>query len=222
MPGTTVIEDIELIIEDLGGGGGKRPPAGEDNGDGDSGKPRGRGPTSKRYTIAIGLALISILVFFLTMVVVFLVLERTNTAWVPVHLPSILWGNTFALLASSLTLELARRSLADANLPKFQMFWRVTTALGILFLVGQVIAWRQLALSRVFVSSSQASSFFYIFTGAHGVHLLGGICALLYVSFRKFELAKISRRTASQVTSYYWHFMDGLWVLLFALLYLGR
>src|SRR5215469_12886175 len=122
MPSTTVIEEIELIIADLGGGGGQRPPSGDENGHGDSGKPRGRGAASKRYTIAIGLAMTSILMFFLTMVVVFLVLERTNTAWVPVHLPSILWGNTLVLLASSLTLELACNSLADANLAKFQMF----------------------------------------------------------------------------------------------------
>jgi cytochrome c oxidase subunit III len=223
MPGNTVIEDIELIIDDLRGGGGKLPPP-ADNGDsrgGDGDKFRRSGPSSRRYSIAIGLAMVSILVFFLAMVVAFVVLEHFNTAWIPAQLPRILWANTVILLASSVTLELARRGLAASNLQRFQIFWRITTALGILFLTGQVIAWWQLVHSGVLISA-QASSFFYIFTGAHGVHLTGGIAALLYVSFRKFERARISRAAASQVASYYWHFMDGLWVVLFALLYLGR
>jgi cytochrome c oxidase subunit 3 len=222
MPGNTVIEEIELIIDDLRGGGGKLPPP-ADNGDGggDGDKFRRSGPSSRRYSIAIGLAMVSILVFFLAMVVAFVVLERFNTAWIPAHLPRILWANTIVLLASSVTLERARRSLASANLRRFQTFWRITTGLGVLFLTGQVIAWWELVHSGAFIST-QASSFFYIFTGAHGVHLAGGIAALLYVSLRKFERARISRAAASQVASYYWHFMDGLWVVLFALLYLGR
>lgn len=226
MPGTTVIEDIELIIEDLRrGAGGKLPPAGDD-GDGDGGGGEGgrsrRGPSARRYSIAIALAMVSILVFFLALVVAFLVLEHFNTAWIPVRLPRILWANTFVLIASSLTLELARRALAESNLARFQVLWRATTLLGILFVIGQVMAWRELATSRVLLNSSQASAFFYIFTAAHGVHLLGGVCALLYVSIRHFERARISLRTASQVVSYYWHFMDGLWVLLFALLSVAR
>jgi cytochrome c oxidase subunit III len=227
MPGNSVLEDIELIIEDLRGGGGKLPPRedGQDGGRGggsDGGVFRGAGgAASRRYPIAIGLAMVSILVFFLAMVVAFLFLEHFNPAWTPAHLPRILWANTFILLASSITLELARRSLASADLHKFQMLWRVTTALGILFLTGQVIAWWELVHSGLFINAL-ASSFFYLFTGAHGVHLAVGVAALLYVSFRKFDRAKISRAAASQVASYYWHFMDGLWVLLFALLYAGR
>ena len=100
--------------------------------------------------------------------------------------------------------------------------WAVATILGVLFLTGQLVAWRQFVLAGFYVSSNQASSFFYIFTGLHGLHLFGGICALLYVSFRKFEKAKVSRAVAAEVASYYWHFMDGLWIFLLALLYLGK
>jgi len=74
----------------------------------------------------------------------------------------------------------------------------------------------------VYMASNPASSFFYIFTGAHGVHLLGGVGALLYVNFRRPETRGISLPTAAEITSYYWHFMDGLWVFLLALLYLGK
>jgi cytochrome c oxidase subunit 3 len=117
---------------------------------------------------------------------------------------------------------LARRRLALAHIRQFHRLWSVATALGILFLLGQLAAWRQFVLAGFYVATNQASSFFYIFTGLHGLHLLGGICALLYVSFRKFEKAKVSRSLAAEVASHYWHFMDGLWLFLLALLYLGK
>jgi cytochrome c oxidase subunit 3 len=98
----------------------------------------------------------------------------------------------------------------------------VTTFLGFLFVAGQLVAWRQLVAQGLYISSNQASSFFYIFTGAHAVHLLGGVAALLFVSLRNFEKSQISISAAAEITSYYWHFMDGLWIFLLALLYLGK
>jgi cytochrome c oxidase subunit III len=220
MPGTSVLDEIELIIEDIGGGGGKQPPSGGDGGDGDKNRQPGR-PAHHRFSTAILLAIASIVMFFATLTAAFIVLKVVSTTWRPLHLPGILWVNTVVLLTSSVTLELARRRLATSDVSGFGVLWRVTTLLGVLFLVGQVIAWRQLVLAGVFIASNQASSFFYIFTGAHGLHLMGGILALLYVAFRQFESAKVSRKVAAQVASYYWHFMDGLWLLLLALLYVG-
>ena len=220
MPGTNVLDEIELIIEDIGGGGGKRPPSGGEGGDGDKNR-EPRRPSARRFSTAILLAIASILMFFATLTVAFIVLKIVSTVWKPMHLPGILWVNTIVLLTSSVTLEFARRRLARQDVSGFGVLWKLTTLLGVLFLVGQVIAWRQLVRAGVFIASNQASSFFYIFTGAHGLHLLGGILALLYVGFRRFEEAKVSRPGAAQVASYYWHFMDGLWVLLLVLLYIG-
>jgi cytochrome c oxidase subunit 3 len=220
VPSTRVVDDIELIIEDIGGGGGNHPPAGGDGGDGD--KRRRPGPSSpRRYYTGIALAIVSILMFFMALASAYIIRKAGND-WVPVHLPAVLWVNTVALLASSGTMEFARRRLAAANLNGFRTLWQLTTGLGLLFLVGQLIAWRQLVAQGVYVSTNPASSFFYIFTAAHGLHLLGGVGALLYVSIRKFEQTKLSQVTAAEVTSYYWHFMDGLWVFLLALLYLGK
>jgi cytochrome c oxidase subunit III len=222
MPGTTIVEDIELIIEDLGGGGGKLPPAGGDDG-GDSGKPRGpQLPSSRRYATAIVIAIVSIVMFFMAMASAYIYLRAHSTRWVPLDLPWIIWVNTALLLLSSGAMELARRRLALADVAQFRKLWAVATTLGVLFLIGQLVAWRQFVLAGFYVSTNQASSFFYIFTGLHGLHLIGGICALLYVSFRKFEKAKVSRVVAAEVASYYWHFMDGLWIFLLALLYLGK
>jgi cytochrome c oxidase subunit 3 len=225
MPGTTASPDEELIIEDIGGGGGgpKPPPGGGDDGDGDdNNRRRGWSATPRRYSTAIALGIVSILMFFMALASAFIILRRGSNVWVTLHLPPVLWANTAILLASSFTLEVARRRLSLADLRGFRKFWLFTTVLGFLFVGGQLIAWRQLVAQGIYIASNQASSFFYIFTGAHAVHLLGGVCALLYVLARKFEQAEVSRSTAAEVASYYWHFMDGLWVFLLALLYLGK
>jgi cytochrome c oxidase subunit III len=227
MPGTTAFPDEEIIIEDIGGGGGgpPPPPGGGDDGDG-SGDDRNRRrkwtPSPKRYSTAITIGIVSILMFFMALASAFIVLRRGSDLWVTIHLPRILWANTCVLLASSFTLESARQRLFLADASGFRKFWLATTGLGFLFVVGQLIAWRQLVAQGVYIASNQASSFFYIFTGAHAVHLLGGVGALLFVSFGKFEKTKISLPAAAEITSYYWHFMDGLWIFLLALLYLGK
>jgi cytochrome c oxidase subunit 3 len=228
MAGSKVLEDIELIFEDIGGGrGGGRggnvePPTGGGGGEGgENRRPRPqRSEPGRQYSVAIKLGMVSITMFFLGLITAFLVL-RVEKDWIPVHLPSILWANTLVLLISSVTIEKARGRLANGDLGGFHGFWRVTTLLGILFLLGQLIAWLQLVHEGIFVASNRASSFFYIFTGLHGVHLLGGVCALLYVLLRRFERAQIGRTTAARVVAYYWHFMDGLWVVLMGLLYLA-
>jgi cytochrome c oxidase subunit 3 len=224
MPGATAVPEIELIIEDVGGGGGgpTPPPGGGD--DGDDGKRRRPGaPSPNRYYTGITLGIVSILMFFMALASAFLVRRGTSGDWIPVHLPAVLWLNTLALIASSFTLERARRSLSRLDVSGFRKLWAVTTGLGALFLIGQLAAWRQLVAQGVFMASNPASSFFYIFTAAHGVHLLGGVGALVYVLVRKFDNKRsIALPTAAEVASYYWHFMDGLWIFLLALLYLGK
>src|SRR6266481_964618 len=195
MPGTTAPPEIELIIEDIGGGRGNPPPAGGDDGDNggeNDNRHRKQSPSPKRYSTAITIALVSILMFFMALASAFIVLRRGSDVWVTVHLPPILLANTLILLASSFTLEAARRRLSLADSSGFRKFWLLTTGLGILFVAGQLIAWRQLVSQGV------------------------------YIAFRKFHQKTISLSTAAEITSYYWHFMDGLWVFLLALLYLGK
>jgi len=226
MPGTIAPPEIELIIEDSrgGGGGGGRPPDGGDDGDdGDFDRQRRRQPvSSRRFSTGIAIAMVSILMFFMAMASAFLVLHHGSHVWVAVHLPRILWANTAVLLGSSFLLERARVRFSQGDDRGFRKLWLVTTVMGFLFVAGQLVAWRQLAAQGVYIASNQASSFFYVFTGAHAVHLLGGVAALLFVLLRDFEKSQISVSMAAELTSYYWHFMDGLWIFLFALLYLGK
>lgn len=223
MPGTTAAPEVELIIDGSGGGGGgNKPPAGGGgDGDGDSGR-RPRKPPQCRYPTAIALGMISILMFFLGLCSAFVILKHVSENWIPLHLPKILWLNTAILLLSSYALEKARHRLAAGDFAGFRILWRGATILGVLFLAGQLLAWLQLVSRGLYIASNQGISFFYIFTAAHAVHLLGGIAALLYVVVRNFEKGKISRNTAVEIVSYYWHFMDGLWICLLLLLYLGR
>ena len=223
MPGTTLVDEIELVLEDISGRGGGTPPLGGGDDGGEFGRRRGpQVPPSRRYATAIILGMVSIVMFFMGMVAAFLFLRATSRQWVPLHLPSIVWLNSAILITSSAIMEMARRRLGVADVPKFRKLWVAATVLGGLFLAGQLLAWRQMVSAGFYVATNQATSFFYIFTGLHGLHLFGGICALLYVSLRRFERAAVSRAVAAEVASYYWHFMDGLWIFLLALLYLGK
>jgi cytochrome c oxidase subunit 3 len=223
MPGSTATPEIELIIEKKtgDGGGGNLPPTGR-NGGGDDGKrPRHEDSSPKRYYTGMALGIVSILMFFMALASAFL-LRRGHGGWVPVHIPTLMWINTVVLLASSAALELARHRLAQGRLSDYRNLWLVTTVLGIGFLVGQFVAWRQLVAEGIYLASNPASSFFYIFTGAHALHLLGGVTALIFVAKRNFDGAQVTRSVAAEVTSYYWHFMDALWLFLLILLYLGK
>src|SRR5579862_6621735 len=234
----TVLDDIELIIEDVHGNHGGKPPSRDgDDGGGDDGGRDGnapeRRPGSRKYSTAVAVAMLSIVMFFMVLTAAFLVLRTENLhTWAGIRLPRILWLNTCLLMASSATLEVARRRLNMDDSRGFHRMWAITTALGMLFVVGQVIAWRQLAAQGVYRASpvpgghdmfvAGAAMFFYVFTALHALHLVGGLCALLYVGWHKLDTSRIGRPMAVEVASYYWHFMDGLWLFLLALLYFGQ
>lgn len=224
MPSSKIPDDIELIIENVGGGGsGKdQPPHRGGGGDSEGKRKPSRPVSSRRYYTGIAVAIVSILMFFMALVSAYVVRRGSSVDWISFHFPPIVWVNTAILLASSITLEVARRRLVISDSAAFRKWWSITTLLGILFLAGQLIAWRQLARQGVYLASNPASSFFYIFTGAHAIHVLGGVAALLFVALRNFDRATVSPMTAVRVTSYYWHFLDALWIFLAALLYLGR
>jgi cytochrome c oxidase subunit III len=140
--------------------------------------------------------------------------------WTGVHYPKILFLNTAILLASSFVLDLSRRALKRGDRSKFNFWWSAATALGLLFLGGQVAAWYQLNQAGVFVSTNPASSFFYVLTAAHAFHLIGGVVALLYVDVQALRLRLgPAKRTAIDVTAIFWHFLDGLWLFLMVLFY---
>ncbi len=151
--------------------------------------------------------------------------------WQQFRLPPILYLNTLILLVSSLTLELSRRWFARAPeqpgpeggaalvVPPQGVSWlSVTLALGLLFVCGQVLAWRDLVRQGLFLATSPSSAFFYVFTAVHGVHLLGGVGGLTYVLRRLTRSRGPVPRGALDAAALYWHFMDGLWLYLLLIL----
>ena len=220
MAGTIVTDELELIDAGRGGdGAGLRGGGGEGGGDG-NGDGGSAAVPQRAYITGMAVALAGILMFFMALVSAFIVRKGLSNDWRTLEVPRILWMNTLILLASSVTMARARGRFLEGDLESFRKWWGATTALGLLFLAGQLIAWQQLRAAGVYLASNPSSSFFYVFTGAHGLHLLGGILALLFVAFRATR--RLTQGTATEVVSIYWHFMDGLWVFLFLLLYLGR
>jgi len=139
--------------------------------------------------------------------------------WVSFSVPRVLWLNTVVLIASSATLEFSRRSLSAGSANEFIRWLSATVVLGLGFLGGQLVAWRELASRGIYLATNPGSSFFYVLTAAHGIHLLGGVVALAYVASRARRIALgRARRTPVDVTAIYWHFMDALWIYVFFML----
>ena len=216
MPQTIVTEELEIAGRD----GGAKPPCGSGGGGGDGASGGGSAIPQRVYVTGITIGMGAILMFFMALVSALIVRKGVGNDWRAFDLPKILWLNTLVLLASSATIARARRRLARDDRDGFHHWWAVTTLLGLFFLAGQLIAWRQMVAAGLYVATNPSSSFFYVLTAAHGLHLLGGILALLYVGW--LRLHRLTLATATEVASLYWHFMDGLWVFLFLILLLGR
>ena len=203
------------------GGSGNGFDQGGSGGDGGHGAGRPKSLPDQRYYTGMMLGLAAILMLFAAFTSAYVVRKGLSDDWQATAFPGILWLNSMVLLASSFTLEKARRW---RQIPaRFQGWWWATTGLGMIFLMGQILAWQELVAGGVYLNTNPSSSFFYLLTGTHAVHLFGGVIALLYLSWRVWR--RNSDRlgaTALGVTALYWHFMDGLWIYLFLLLLIGR
>lgn len=228
--GITATTDVKVKPGGAGTGGGNDNGGPQEPGPGDlkswpPGFTREDAIEPEKYRIGMWVALASILMLFMSLTSAYIVrqipaLGGGEADWVPLEMPRVLWLNTVALLASSVTIELARRALKRNEYHRFNKWIVITTLLGIGFLLGQLIAWQQLAEQGVYVDSHPHSSFFYLLTSLHGIHLLGGVIALCFVTVAALRLRiGIKKRSAVNVTALYWHFMDGLWIYLFLLLF---
>lgn len=224
-----------------GGGGGRVPPRHRGGGGGgsrDDSAPDFR-ERLNRYRLGMAVGLVGVIMVFVSLTSAYVVRQGTTTRdpntgleqtdWLPMTLPLAALGiNTLLLLASSVSLELARRSLkrqyavaeavGDAQAQAPAPWLAVSVLLGIGFLAGQLIVWRQLHARGVFLPTNPSSSFFYLLTAMHGIHLVGGILALAYAQVTAWFHRSIARRLlVVDVTSIYWHFMALLWLYIFGL-----
>lgn len=173
---------------------------------------------------AIYVVLFAITMMFAAFSSALIVRKGSSLDWQTFTLPSILYLNTLILLASSVTLEISRRRVAafmgglksHAENPARWLY--ITLFLGLLFVAGQYAAWSQLRAEGLYLATNPSSSFFYVLTATHALHVLGGLGGLVYV-IRKLSKSTL-RRNALDATARYWHFMDVLWLYLLCLLWM--
>jgi cytochrome c oxidase subunit 3 len=172
----------------------------------------------------IWVVLFAITMTFAAFTSALVVRKGSSLDWRHLTLPSILYFNTLLLVTSSVTLELSRRRVATfmgglkSQVANPARWLYVTLFLGLLFVAGQYVAWLQLSAAGLYLATNPSSSFFYVLTAAHALHVLGGLGGLIYVigKLRKSVL----RRSALDAASRYWHFMDVLWLYLLLLLWM--
>ncbi len=230
-----------------GGGPGKIPRqwnyGGGDDGDHDRQRHSpGYGQRLRRLRVAMLLGIISVAMLFLFLIVAYLfslhmghydqLRRQTISDWHPLVLPyPVLLINSVVLICSSFTLELARRqSERQAEFrtmgivpveSRYEPPWLgLTILLGFTFLAGQILAWRSLKSGGAFLLSDPGRAFFYMLTGIHAAHLAGGLLVLVFALGRRFFRQNFeSRQLTIEVTSWYWHFMAGLWFVIFGLMH---
>ena len=247
----TISDRVEIERKPkLGGGGPGKIPHRRGYGGGDDdpnkhGDFHSREQRMRRYRIAMTLCIISVTAIFILLTVVYIFrlgkgrydqdAHQWVRDWIPLTLPYMqLWVNSIFLLISSATLELARRAMARKEeftamgiIPprmKRDMPWLgLTVLLGFCFLAGQILVWNNLRYQGAFLESNPSRSLFYIITGTHAVHLVGGLIALLYALAGRLLAVKFeSQKIAVEVTGWYWHYLAFLWFGIFALVHFAK
>ncbi len=183
--------------------------------------------TGIRYRIGMLVSLASIAMLFTSLSSAYIVRSGVTYDWYPIAVPRVMFGSTALLLLCSVSIEIARRKLKQGLSQTYSKYLLLTGLLGLGFLVSQLIAWRHLAAQGIFISTHPHSSFFYVLTGTHGVHIAGGLLGLGFLwrrSLRPLDDARLlaKRQAAADAVSIYWHFMGALWIYLFLLLFLWR
>jgi cytochrome c oxidase subunit 3 len=181
-------------------------------------------PGSRART-GVWVAIATISMSFAAYTSALMVRQDTLGDWAHFTLPPILFVNTLLLLASSVTIALGLRRMkagAPAGPATFASrggrWLALTLGLGLLFVAGQFLAWRSLAAQGLYLATTPGSSFFYVFTALHALHLLGGVAALVYVIRLVLRTPASAPLAAAGATALYWHFMDVLWVYLLLVL----
>ena len=143
--------------------------------------------------------------------------------WRPAPQLRLLWANTLVLILSSVALQWARYSVRRGRIDAMRVGLLAAGAFTVVFLFGQLLAWRQLGTMVYFDVTNPAVAFFYLITAIHGLHLLGGLVAwgrTVAKVWGDFEVPRV--RQSVELCTLYWHFLLGVWLVLFGLLFTGN
>ncbi len=206
------------------GGGGGGNDGGDNNNRNNDSFEEAETYSSNKFRIATWFLLLVVLMTFGGLISAYIVISTNGVMeWKPFDLPIQVWISTNLILASSITYTISQKALNLDNQQKAKNWLLATTVFGGMFIASQILSWLELVRREVYVESNPYAGFFYILTGVHALHVIGGIAILGYVVLRTWqktssneELSK--RKTISNAVGWYWHFMDALWIVLFLLL----
>lgn len=177
--------------------------------------------------LTTGILLATVTMTFGAVIAVFLYRSQAQIFWGHIHVPKLLWATTAILIASSATLERARRLLGrNEQEAAFHQFV-FTTVLAVVFLAGQIGAWLEVVYSGIVLSKNPHSWFIFLFVALHGLHILLGLGGLLYLVMRTRHRVtgpkyQVKTRALASGVSLFWHYLDFLWIVLFVLLLTWR
>ncbi|MBI2272298.1 MAG: heme-copper oxidase subunit III [Chitinophagaceae bacterium] len=147
------------------------------------------------------------------------VVKKNQSNWLEFNLPQIFWYSTFVILLSSVTIHLTVKAFKAREMGRYRLLITLTAALGVLFLVLQLLGFRELQNSNIALvgaKSNSAASFLFVITGLHMLHILGGVIALLIIFARAYAVkVKNYSSLPIEMAATYWHFVDVLWIYLF-------
>ncbi len=201
-----------------GGGGGSG-----DSRDNDYKDETQSGPNDK-FRIGMWFLLLAVLMTFGGLLGAYIVIATNKELeWRPFALPFQVWVSTVLILLSSAAYVISNRALQAEKQIKAKNWLLATTVLGAMFISSQILSWVELVGQGIYMASNPYAGFFYVLTAVHALHILGGILVLGYILLRTWnktfsdeELVK--RQSVSNAVGLYWHFMDGLWLVIFVLL----
>jgi cytochrome c oxidase subunit 3 len=180
------------------------------------GRELAEGMHPKRIALRMFLAVVFVL-FMLFIVAYFIRMELDD--WRPMPEPGLLWVNTIMLFLCSAVMQWTRGA-AQKNMPR-QVKWGmlVSGAFTLAFIFGQVGAWQELNNAGFFLASNPANAFFYVLTGLHGLHILGGLWVWTRSTFKAWSGTEVKAiRLSVELCAVYWHFLLLVWLIIFALL----
>ena len=165
-----------------------------------------------KFTLWVGIG--SIVMMFAGLTSAYIV-KRNQANWVPYELPTAFWYSTFVILLSSVTAHLSAKAFKERAMMKYRRLMATTLLLGVLFIITQIIGFKDFWNAGMTLQANVSFSFLYIIVGLHGLHVIGGVVALIVMSLKAFS-SKTRNYSFVPVDLMctYWHFVDVLWIYL--------